>query len=206
MVPKENVVIFGPQIPHAHLFKDGGKAIFHRENQASSVRGENGNGGSLGQGSVFLSEELEHGSLGSAVPWGGLAAGAQSPLCTGGHTPRAPLLGECVRTRARPVAQHRRLSHHSLLLLLQSPAPESHTDPDAEEEELKRKLEELASNISDKEVSSDEEEHEEKQRAKKPEMSSSSDDMARDVRKVTCALPPTSFQAASMIPSALSGF
>ncbi|XP_068877827.1 melanophilin isoform X4 [Aphelocoma coerulescens] len=66
----------------------------------------------------------------------------------------------------------------------ESPAPESHTDPDAEEEELKRKLEELASNISDKEVSSDEEEREEKKRAKKPEMSSSSDDMARDVRKV----------------------
>ncbi|XP_031970487.1 melanophilin isoform X3 [Corvus moneduloides] len=65
----------------------------------------------------------------------------------------------------------------------ESPAPESHTDPDAEEEELKRKLEELASNISDKEVSSDEEEREEKKRAKKPEMSSSSDDMARDVRK-----------------------
>ncbi|NWV10580.1 MELPH protein, partial [Ptilonorhynchus violaceus] len=66
----------------------------------------------------------------------------------------------------------------------QSPAPGSHTDPDAEEEELKRKLEELASNISDKEVSSEEEEREEKKRAKKPEMSSSSNDMARDVRKV----------------------
>ncbi|XP_068052753.1 melanophilin isoform X4 [Anomalospiza imberbis] len=66
----------------------------------------------------------------------------------------------------------------------QSLAPESHTDPDAEEEELKRKLEELASNISDKEVSSDEEEHEEEKRAKKPEMNSSSDAMARDVRKV----------------------
>ncbi|NWR60321.1 MELPH protein, partial [Bucorvus abyssinicus] len=65
----------------------------------------------------------------------------------------------------------------------QFPAPESQLDPDAEEEELKRKLEELASNISDKEVSSEEEEHEEK-RAKKPEMSSSSDDMARDARKV----------------------
>ncbi|NXS21692.1 MELPH protein, partial [Mystacornis crossleyi] len=65
----------------------------------------------------------------------------------------------------------------------QAPAPESHPDPDAEEEELKRKLEELASNISDKEVSSDEE-CEEKTRAKKPEMSSSSDDVARDVRKV----------------------
>ncbi|XP_050196016.1 melanophilin isoform X3 [Myiozetetes cayanensis] len=66
----------------------------------------------------------------------------------------------------------------------QSPAPESQTDPDAEEEELKRKLEELASNISDKEVSSEEEEQEEKKRAKKPEMNSSSDDMARDAQKV----------------------
>ncbi|KAI1236972.1 hypothetical protein IHE44_0014220, partial [Lamprotornis superbus] len=65
----------------------------------------------------------------------------------------------------------------------ESPAPESHTDPDAEEEELKRKLEELASNISDKEVSSDEEERGEEKRAEKPEMSSSTDGMARDVRK-----------------------
>ncbi|XP_065697239.1 melanophilin isoform X4 [Patagioenas fasciata] len=66
----------------------------------------------------------------------------------------------------------------------QSPAPESQLDPDAEEEELKRKLEELASNISDKEVSSEEEECEEEKRVKKLEMSSSSDDMARDARKV----------------------
>ncbi|XP_063197351.1 melanophilin isoform X7 [Chroicocephalus ridibundus] len=66
----------------------------------------------------------------------------------------------------------------------QSPAPESQLDPDAEEEELKRKLEELASNISDKEVSSEEDEHEEKKRGKKPEMSCSSDDMAREARKV----------------------
>ncbi|XP_053838678.1 melanophilin isoform X3 [Vidua macroura] len=69
----------------------------------------------------------------------------------------------------------------------QSLAPESHTDPDAEEEELKRKLEELASNISDKEVSSDEEEREEEKRAKKPEMNSSSDAVARDVRKRSSA-------------------
>ncbi|XP_064516497.1 melanophilin isoform X5 [Pseudopipra pipra] len=69
----------------------------------------------------------------------------------------------------------------------QSPAPESQTDPDAEEEELKRKLEELASNISDKEVSSEEEKHEEKKRAKKPEMSSSSDDLARDAQKRSSA-------------------
>ncbi|XP_023786366.1 melanophilin isoform X4 [Cyanistes caeruleus] len=66
----------------------------------------------------------------------------------------------------------------------ESPAPESHTDPDAEEEDLKRKLEELASNISDKEVSSDEEKCEEEKRAKKPEITSSGDDMARDVQKV----------------------
>ncbi|XP_033921730.1 melanophilin isoform X12 [Melopsittacus undulatus] len=66
----------------------------------------------------------------------------------------------------------------------QSPAPDSQLDPDAEEEELKRKLEELASNISDKEVSSEEEDCEEKKRAKKPEMSPSCDDMARDARKV----------------------
>ncbi|XP_014807211.1 PREDICTED: melanophilin isoform X7 [Calidris pugnax] len=65
----------------------------------------------------------------------------------------------------------------------QSPAPESQLDPDVEEEELKRKLEELASNISDKEVSSEEEEREEK-KVKKPEMSCSSDDVAREARKV----------------------
>ncbi|XP_064924732.1 melanophilin isoform X13 [Columba livia] len=69
----------------------------------------------------------------------------------------------------------------------QSPAPESQLDPDAEEEELKRKLEELASNISDKEVSSEEEEREEEKRVKKLEMSSSSDDMARDARKRSSA-------------------
>ncbi|XP_074451593.1 melanophilin isoform X2 [Larus michahellis] len=69
----------------------------------------------------------------------------------------------------------------------QSPAPESQLDPDAEEEELKRKLEELASNISDKEVSSEEDEHEEKKRGKKPEMSCSSDDMAREARKRSSA-------------------
>ncbi|KAM7049398.1 melanophilin isoform 2-T2 [Acridotheres tristis] len=64
----------------------------------------------------------------------------------------------------------------------ESPVPESHSDPDAEEEELKRKLEELASNISDKEVSTDEEERGEEKGGKKPEMSSS-----RDVRKRSSA-------------------
>ncbi|XP_066409546.1 melanophilin isoform X3 [Molothrus aeneus] len=73
----------------------------------------------------------------------------------------------------------------------ESLAPESHTDPDAEEEELKRKLEELASNISDKEVSSDEEEREEEKRAKKSEMSSSREAMTRDVRKVYLAAGKT---------------
>ncbi|XP_032549387.1 melanophilin isoform X6 [Chiroxiphia lanceolata] len=77
-----------------------------------------------------------------------------------------------------------RLEEKILVHSHKSPAPESQTDPDAEEEELKRKLEELASNISDKEVSSEEEKHDEKKRAKKPEMSSSSDDMARDAQKV----------------------
>ncbi|NWS56025.1 MELPH protein, partial [Chunga burmeisteri] len=74
-----------------------------------------------------------------------------------------------------------------ILVRSESPAPGSQLDPDAEEEELKRKLEELASNISDKEVSSEEEEREGKKRAKKPEMSSSSDDMARDARKRSSA-------------------
>ncbi|NXD29834.1 MELPH protein, partial [Spelaeornis formosus] len=71
----------------------------------------------------------------------------------------------------------------------ESPITVSHTDPDAEEEEeLKRKLEELASHISDKEVSSDEEEREEEKTAKKREMSSSSDGVARDVQKRSSAL------------------
>ncbi|KAM9550250.1 melanophilin isoform 6-T6 [Guaruba guarouba] len=77
-----------------------------------------------------------------------------------------------------------RLEEKILVSSEESPAPDSQLDPDAEEEELKRKLEELASNISDKEVSSEEEAHEEKKREKKPEMSPSSDDMARDARKV----------------------
>ncbi|XP_015490908.1 melanophilin isoform X5 [Parus major] len=87
-----------------------------------------------------------------------------------------------VKRRSRASSQEN-ISHSSN----QSPAPESHTDPDAEEEDLKRKLEELASNISDKEVSSDEEKREEEKRAKKPEMTSSGDDMARDVRKRSSA-------------------
>lgn len=102
------------------------------------------------------------------------------------------------------LVHHRGLLHYALLLLFQTPAPESQLDPDAEEEELKRKLEELASNISDKEVSSEEEKHEEK-RAKKPEIGCSGDDVARDARKVICVLPPILFSAPSAVPSALSG-
>ncbi|XP_062498103.1 melanophilin isoform X4 [Pezoporus occidentalis] len=77
-----------------------------------------------------------------------------------------------------------RLEEKILVSSEESPAPDSQLDPDAEEEELKRKLEELASNISDKEVSTEEEDREEKKRAKKPEMSPSCDDMTRDARKV----------------------
>ncbi|XP_033921731.1 melanophilin isoform X13 [Melopsittacus undulatus] len=80
-----------------------------------------------------------------------------------------------------------RLEEKILVSSEESPAPDSQLDPDAEEEELKRKLEELASNISDKEVSSEEEDCEEKKRAKKPEMSPSCDDMARDARKRSSA-------------------
>lgn len=106
---------------------------------------------------------------------------------------------------AFPIVHHRRALHNSLLLLLQPLAPESQLDLNAEEEELKRKLEELASNISDKEVSSEEEECEEKKRVKKPEMSSSSDDMARDAQKVIYVPLPIPFWAPSAVLSALSG-
>ncbi|EOA95997.1 Melanophilin, partial [Anas platyrhynchos] len=77
-----------------------------------------------------------------------------------------------------------RLEEKILVHSAESPAPEPQLDPDAEEEELKRKLQELASHISDKEVSSEEEEREEKTRVKKPEMIFSSDDMASEARKV----------------------
>ncbi|XP_030436496.1 melanophilin isoform X3 [Gopherus evgoodei] len=73
----------------------------------------------------------------------------------------------------------------------QSPAPESHTDPDVEEEELKRKLEELASNISDKGVSSEEEE-EKREDEPKPKLSSSSSDPPSDAQKVCTTAGKTS--------------
>ncbi|XP_025069739.1 melanophilin isoform X9 [Alligator sinensis] len=65
----------------------------------------------------------------------------------------------------------------------QSPGQEPRNDPDVEEEELKKKLEELASNISDKGVSSEEEEGK-KEEAAKPEMSSSSDDLPSEAQQV----------------------
>ncbi|XP_053900096.1 melanophilin isoform X4 [Malaclemys terrapin pileata] len=73
----------------------------------------------------------------------------------------------------------------------QSPAPESHTDADVEEEELKRKLEELASNISDKGVSSEEDE-EKKKGEPKPEMSSPRSDPPSDAQKVCATAGKTS--------------
>ncbi|XP_044887637.1 melanophilin isoform X3 [Mauremys mutica] len=84
-----------------------------------------------------------------------------------------------------------RLEERILVHSEESPAPESHTDPDVEEEELKRKLEELASNISDKGVSSEEEEEKEKDEPK-PKMSSSSSDPPSDAQKVSTTAGKTS--------------
>ncbi|XP_025027557.1 melanophilin isoform X7 [Python bivittatus] len=64
-------------------------------------------------------------------------------------------------------------------------AIESHIDHSAEEKELKRKLEELASNITEKAVSSDEENTGKKTEESKPEMSSSNDDLPPDAKKVS---------------------
>ncbi|XP_065606609.1 melanophilin isoform X2 [Cyrtonyx montezumae] len=99
----------------------------------------------------------------------------------------APKLTAClphhVKRRSRASSQEN-LSHNSGS---QSPAAESQLDPDAEEEELKRKLEEFTSNISDREVSSEEEEREERKGVKRTEMSSSSDDIASEARKRSSA-------------------
>ncbi|XP_069472082.1 melanophilin isoform X2 [Ambystoma mexicanum] len=64
---------------------------------------------------------------------------------------------------------------------VQSPGPEPQTDADIEEVTLKRKLGELASNISDKGASSEEEE---KKVPPRPVLSSSSDDLPSDAQKV----------------------
>ncbi|XP_030436498.1 melanophilin isoform X5 [Gopherus evgoodei] len=84
-----------------------------------------------------------------------------------------------------------RLEERILVHSEESPAPESHTDPDVEEEELKRKLEELASNISDKGVSSEEEE-EKREDEPKPKLSSSSSDPPSDAQKVCTTAGKTS--------------
>ncbi|XP_019378882.1 PREDICTED: melanophilin isoform X4 [Gavialis gangeticus] len=76
-----------------------------------------------------------------------------------------------------------RLEEKVLLPSEESPGQEPPNDPDVEEEELKKKLEELASNISDKGVSSEEEERK-KEEAAKPEMSSSSDDLPSEAQQV----------------------
>ncbi|XP_034642214.1 melanophilin isoform X3 [Trachemys scripta elegans] len=84
-----------------------------------------------------------------------------------------------------------RLEERILVHSEESPAPGSHTDADVEEEELKRKLEELASNISDKGVSSEEDE-EKKKGEPKPEMSSPRSDPPSDAQKVCATAGKTS--------------
>uniref|UniRef100_A0A8V0Y901 Melanophilin n=2 Tax=Gallus gallus TaxID=9031 RepID=A0A8V0Y901_CHICK len=99
----------------------------------------------------------------------------------------APKLTACLphylKRRSRASSQEN-ISHNSGS---QSPATESQLDPDAEEEELKRKLEEFTSHISDREVSSEEEGREERKEVKRPEMNSSSDDIASEARKRSSA-------------------
>ncbi|KAJ7344611.1 hypothetical protein JRQ81_000561 [Phrynocephalus forsythii] len=77
-----------------------------------------------------------------------------------------------------------RLEEKILVHSEESLAPESHADPSIEEKELKRKLDELANNISDKGGSSEEDGEGEKKKELKPEMSSSSDDLPTDTKKV----------------------
>ncbi|XP_025069737.1 melanophilin isoform X7 [Alligator sinensis] len=79
-----------------------------------------------------------------------------------------------------------RLEEKVLVPSEESPGQEPRNDPDVEEEELKKKLEELASNISDKGVSSEEEEGK-KEEAAKPEMSSSSDDLPSEAQQRSSA-------------------
>ncbi|XP_074002182.1 melanophilin [Numenius arquata] len=125
--------------------------------------------------------------------------GAQFPACPPHHTKRRSRassqdnvshsgnqIHELSKRMSAIERMLNRLEEKILVQSNESPAPESQLDPDVEEEELKRKLEELASNISDKEVSSEEEDREEK-RVKKPEISCSSDDVARDARKRSSA-------------------
>uniref|UniRef100_A0A674IKF4 Rab effector MyRIP/Melanophilin domain-containing protein n=1 Tax=Terrapene triunguis TaxID=2587831 RepID=A0A674IKF4_9SAUR len=103
---------------------------------------------------------------------------SQTPVNQDGHQVLGRWLGTAVLSFLAPFLSS--LPRFSCLEFPRSPAPESHTDADVEEEELKRKLEELASNISDKGVSSEEEE-EKKKGEPKPEMSSSRSDPPSDV-------------------------
>lgn len=64
-------------------------------------------------------------------------------------------------------------------------ALESQTDPGIEEKELKRKLEEMASNISDKAISSEDDAETEQNEVSKPEMITSSDDLPSEVYSPT---------------------
>ncbi|XP_008112807.1 melanophilin isoform X1 [Anolis carolinensis] len=87
----------------------------------------------------------------------------------------------------RMSAIERMLNRLEEKILVHSEEPEgsdSHTDPSVEEKELKRKLEQLARNISDKGISSDEDEEEKKTEQHKQVMSSSSDDQPTGTKKV----------------------
>uniref|UniRef100_A0A8C3HVB3 Rab effector MyRIP/Melanophilin domain-containing protein n=1 Tax=Chrysemys picta bellii TaxID=8478 RepID=A0A8C3HVB3_CHRPI len=103
---------------------------------------------------------------------------SQTPVSQDGHQVLGRWLGTAVLSFLAPFLSS--LPRFSCLEFPRSPAPESHTDADVEEEELKRKLEELASNISDKGVSSEEDE-EKKKGEPKPEMSSPRSDPPSDV-------------------------
>lgn len=197
MVPNEKL---DPKSPMHRV--TGSNSPQGKTNRFCEVRGK-GTRSSSEQRFVFLRVDLEHSLLGSASPLRGLITpcdkrcregASKSPL----QSPYAvmflkllcqPVLVSVSGPNQAPLPTTGDL-HIFLLLILQSPAPESQLDPDAEEEELKRKLEELTSNISDKEVSSEEEE--EKKRAKKLEMSSSNDDMASEARKVSLIRKPVS--------------
>lgn len=78
MVPNKNVVGFGPKSLMPTILRQGERQLSTEKMKQVLCMGKNGNGGSLGRGFVFLSEELEHSSLGSAGPWSGFKV----PLCS----------------------------------------------------------------------------------------------------------------------------
>ncbi|KAG8124600.1 hypothetical protein E2320_019922 [Naja naja] len=71
---------------------------------------------------------------------------------------------------------------------------DSYMDCSTEEKELRRKLEELTSSITEKAVSTDEENAGKKTEESKPEMDSSSDDLPPDAKKVLSSVSLSSFQ------------